>query len=84
MPELSFGSHMFQDLVEADIFYTAVFENEKTPCFDRSYFQSGENLLAALLPDLEKYADIVRVLEPQDRPTLYSDAMNTQTLLALD
>lgn len=83
MPELSFGSHMFQDLVEADIFYTAVFENEKTPCFNRSYFQSGENLLAALLPDLEKYADIVRVLEPQDRPTLYSDAMNTQTLLAL-
>ena len=29
-PELSYGSHMFQDLVEADIFYTAVFANEKT------------------------------------------------------
>lgn len=27
MPELSFGSHFFQDLVEAEIFYTAVFEN---------------------------------------------------------
>ena len=29
-PELSYGSHMFQDLVEADILYTAVFANEKT------------------------------------------------------
>ena len=25
-PELSYGSHMFQDLVEADIFYTALFQ----------------------------------------------------------
>ena len=29
MPELSFGSHMFQDLVEAEIYYGALFENEK-------------------------------------------------------
>lgn len=29
-PELSFGSHIFQDLVEAEIFYTAVFANERT------------------------------------------------------
>ena len=29
-PELSYGSHIFQDLVEADILYTAVFDNEKT------------------------------------------------------
>ena len=29
-PELSYGSHIFQDLVEAEILYTAVFANEKT------------------------------------------------------
>ena len=29
-PELSYGSHIFQDLVEAEILYTAVFHNEKT------------------------------------------------------
>ena len=33
-PELSYGSHIFQDLVEADILYTAVFENEKTKRFN--------------------------------------------------
>ncbi|MCR5770937.1 MAG: hypothetical protein K6G87_06845 [Butyrivibrio sp.] len=32
-PELSYGSHIFQDLVEADILYTAVFVNEKTKVF---------------------------------------------------
>ena len=30
MPELSYGSHMFQDLVEAEIAYSAVWGNEKT------------------------------------------------------
>ena len=29
-PELSYGSHIFRDLVEAEILYTAVFHNEKT------------------------------------------------------
>ena len=29
-PELSYGSHMFQDLVEAEIFYGAIWNNEKT------------------------------------------------------
>lgn len=32
-PDLSYGSHIFQDLVEAYILYTAVFENEKTKHF---------------------------------------------------
>ena len=29
-PELSYGSHFFQDLVEAEILYVAVFANDKT------------------------------------------------------
>ena len=29
-PELSYGSHIFQDLVEAEILYTAVFNDQKT------------------------------------------------------
>ena len=33
-PELSYGSHIFQDLVEAEILYTAVFSGSKTKVFD--------------------------------------------------
>ncbi|MBR3349370.1 MAG: hypothetical protein IKG55_04750, partial [Solobacterium sp.] len=33
IPELSYGSHIFQDLVESGILYTAVFEKESTICF---------------------------------------------------
>lgn len=33
-PELSYGSHFFQDLVESGILYNAIFENEKTLVFN--------------------------------------------------
>lgn len=33
-PELSYGSHFFQDLVESGILYSAIFENEKTIFFN--------------------------------------------------
>ena len=33
-PELSYGSHIFQDLVEAEILYTAIFSDDRTKLFN--------------------------------------------------
>ena len=43
-PELSYGSHMFQDLVEADILYTAVFDNENTIRFSPDKLKNGKDI----------------------------------------
>ena len=43
-PELSYGSHIFQDLVEANILYTAVFRNEKTIHFTPEKFMQGKDI----------------------------------------
>ena len=43
-PELSYGSHMFQDLVEADILYTAVFANEKTIRFEPELLSGTQDI----------------------------------------
>ncbi len=53
-PELSYGSHIFQDLVEAGILYTAVFRNEKTLVY------APEKL--AGFPDLAEEFDADRAL----------------------
>jgi hypothetical protein len=45
MPELSFGSHMFQDLVEAEIYYGALFENEKNLEFNKDMIYEHKNIL---------------------------------------
>ena len=45
VPELSFGSHMFQDLVEADIYYGALFENDNRLEFNKELIKDYPNKL---------------------------------------
>jgi len=63
MPELSFGTHFFQDLVETDIFYVAIFPQKQDAIFNQNKFLRMPNLLTEFLPDSSKYADAVRVCE---------------------
>jgi hypothetical protein len=63
LPELSFGTHFFQDLVESEIFYLALYP-ERPGCFlNAALLQSRPNRLAELLPDDARLADVVRVLD---------------------
>ncbi len=63
MPELSFGTHFFQDLVESDIFYVAIFPQKQNVTFNKDQLLQMPNLLAEFLPDSNKYADAVGVYE---------------------
>lgn len=60
MPELSFGSHMFQDLVESDIFYGAVFENEKRKVYQPEILDEMENHFLEICPD---YGDLENMIQ---------------------
>ncbi len=61
MPELSFGTHFFQDLVESDIFYIALFPQKESVTFNRDKLTEMPNLLTDFLPEEHKYADVVKV-----------------------
>lgn len=63
MPELSFGTHFFQDLIEGDIFYVAIFPQKENVILNRDWFRKAPNLLANLLPESGKYADVLKVFE---------------------
>ena len=63
MPELSFGSHFFLDLVEAQIFYVAIFPEKEDVRFDDKWLDSLPNILGELLPDAAKYSEIIRVCD---------------------
>lgn len=62
-PELSYGSHFFQDLVEAGILYNAIFENEKTLVFRPELLSGLPNLLLDFDPKAEDLIDIIRVYD---------------------
>jgi len=68
MPELSFGTHFFQDLVETDIFYVAIFPGKENVFFNCDMLYDMPNILTELVPEAGKYENIVRVCEPQGQP----------------
>jgi hypothetical protein len=63
MPELSFGTHFFQDLVESDIFYVALFPQKESVVFNKDKLLEMPNLLTSFLPEEHKYEDVVKVYE---------------------
>ena len=67
MPELSFGTHFFQDLVETDIFYVALFPEKEQALFNRKVIEKGRNMLSLILPESGRYehAVIVRDVEKE-------------------
>ena len=70
-PELSYGTHFFQDLVEADIIYLPVFPKQRDSEFDSRFFAQSPNILAQLLPEYAEFEDIVQVI---DVPSAYEGA----------
>ncbi|MFA6356262.1 MAG: PEP/pyruvate-binding domain-containing protein [Candidatus Omnitrophota bacterium] len=67
MPELSFGTHFFQDLVETNIFYVALFPEKKGVVFNKEWFGRLKNLFAELVPESAKYKDLIGVYDVGDK-----------------
>ncbi len=61
MPELSFGSHFFQDIVESDIFYAAIFEGGSEVSFHPERVLERKNLLVELLPTGGAFEHVLHV-----------------------
>ena len=80
-PELSYGSHIFQDLVEADILYTAVFANEKTLHFSPDKLWQYRNFASDFIEN-DSDADIVKVFDLKGNEcTLFYDLEKNHLLL---
>jgi len=62
-PELSFGTHFFQDLVETGIFYLALFPGNKNTYINQAYFDKMPNLLKNIAPQYKKYSHVIKVFD---------------------
>jgi len=62
-PEPSYGTHFFQDLVEANIYTLALALQDTDAEFNRHIFEETPNQLAALLPEDAAWQDTVRVID---------------------
>ncbi|HEY6838934.1 MAG TPA: PEP/pyruvate-binding domain-containing protein, partial [Geobacteraceae bacterium] len=84
LPDLSFGSHFFQDMVEADIFYAALFPGRSTTFFNNDLLSRATNQLTVLLPEEERYEGVVRVVDFTEQSLeLRADIISQETLCFL-
>ncbi len=63
MPDLSFGTHFFQDLVEASIRYLPLYPDDPGVIFNTRFFRESDNELASLAPEYAALAGTVRVID---------------------
>lgn len=66
VPDLSFGTHFFQDLVEAKIHYLALYPDEEGNLFNEEFFQKSPNALLHFLPDCTRIERCVRVIDLEE------------------
>lgn len=79
MPELSYGSHFFQDLVESGVFYVAIMVGHKDVVFEPGRVLGKENQLAVLLPQSRAFSDVIHISKAEGME-IFSDVV-TQTVV---
>ncbi len=80
IPELSQGSHFFQDLVESGIFYLAIFDHQPDVVFVPELVVERPNRLTELVPELHDLVEVLHVAS-FDSMVLYSDIASQQVII---
>jgi len=63
LPDLSFGTHFFQDLVEADIRYLPLYPDDKDIIFNEMFLLGSTNIFADIVPEYAHLSDTVRLID---------------------
>lgn len=62
-PQPSYGTHFFQDLVEANIYTLAVDTHDPESSFNQSYFEGAPNSLSKILPDAGEWEAVLKLID---------------------
>lgn len=63
IPDLSYGTHFFLDLVESQIIYLPLYPDDPQAEFNHEFFQKAPNILSLLLPKAQKFAEFIKVID---------------------
>jgi pyruvate,water dikinase len=63
VPDVSFGTHFFQDLVEANIRYLPLYPDDDGVVFNESFLRGSPNILSEVLPEYGDLAETVRLID---------------------
>jgi len=68
IPDVSLGTHFFNDLVEMNMIYFAIYPDKKGYILNNDFFNNAENKLAELHPNAKLWANVIKVIDIDDAP----------------
>ena len=63
VPDLSFGTHFFQDLVEANIKYLPLYPDDDGIIFNEDFLTTRQNILKEVVPEYAHLSDTIRLID---------------------
>ncbi|HBC45821.1 MAG TPA: pyruvate, phosphate dikinase [candidate division Zixibacteria bacterium] len=63
VPDLSFGTHFFQDLVEANIRYLPLYPDDSGVVFNDNFLQRSPNVFPDVLPEYAYLLDTIKLID---------------------
>ncbi len=81
IPDLSFGTHFFQDLVETHIFYLAVYPENPQVIFNRDWFYQLPNMLDTISPSDARFAGVLKIGDVKDKGLAILSNVVTQQMV---
>jgi pyruvate,water dikinase len=63
LPEPSFGTHFFQDLVESEIRYLPLYPDDAGTVFNHDFLTNAENMLLTALPEYAFLSDTLKIID---------------------
>ncbi len=84
IPDLSFGTHFFHDLIETGIFYLAVYPENPNVILNLDWIRSLPNLLGALVPQSIRFSHVLKVVDTEKEGLkILSDMVNQRVICCL-
>jgi len=78
-PEVSYGTHFFQDLVESETFYLPLYPEDPTCTYNERFFAESKNCLAHFAPEHADLSPYLKLLDvPASAPGLYAHVAMSQ------
>jgi hypothetical protein len=63
LPDVSFGTHFFNDLVESKIAYLPVYPDDKRVVWNEAFLTDATNVLAEIAPEFADMGHVVKVID---------------------
>ncbi len=80
IPDVSLGTHFFNDIVETQMLYLAVFPHLEENIVNRAFLEKSHNKLTDLIHGADEWCNAIKIIDVEDITDINRIVMNANTM----